>query len=240
VLLYCPKKGFIKAKVLSSNRRVRRFFGRESFDVRRLNAFKHAFVRRFELDHESFRTVEDVEQFIATRANQLRMTPLRPMKCTNPDTDLESLFQELIGGPSLQPRPRIQFPELKQAFSQPTLAGRIQFNKQVELPTLGKVVTVPYAYRNGTLNLIKPCGFAGSQEEVMKRAAILALEGHLFHKHRDSSPTPMQLIVVSRFAISLENVRDRIASTFDECHVRHVPDGGIAEFIEEIRSQAHA
>lgn len=238
VLLYCPGKAFIKAEVSKSNKRVRQFFGDGSFDRAQLNTFKQSFRRRFELERDTFRTTDDVERFIATRANQLRMTPLRPMKSMDPQTDLQSLFVELVGGRILQPRPRLGFPELEIAFHRPELAGKIEFEKEVEIPTLRNIVTVPYAYTNGALNLIRTCGFAGSREDAFKRAEIIALQGHLFRKHSQSKPIKMELVVVSRFAPTLEDVRPQIASLFDDVEVKHFPDSRLDELIAKVQTEA--
>lgn len=238
VLLYCPGRDFIKAEVSKGNRRVKRFFGEGSFDRVQLNSFKKAFCRRFELERDAFRTTEDVERFISTRANQLRMTPLRPMRCSDPDAELRSLFIELVGGHAFRTRESVSFPELRTAFKSPELFGRIEFEKEVVVPTVGKKVTVPYAYRNGVMNLIRTCGFTGSPDEAVKRAEIVAVDGHLLRKHSCSTTTGMELVVVSRFSPALESVQSRIAGLFDDLGVQHFPGNRLSELIEKVRREA--
>jgi hypothetical protein len=238
VLLYCPDKNFIKAKVARRNKRVAQFFGRTSFDPERLKAFKRAFQTRFEVDRVAFRTIADVEQFIATRANQIRMTPLRPMRSMNPQADLETLFNDLVGGPVYQRSPRIPFPELDSALRQPTFERRIEFDRMVEVPTLRKKLAIPYAYKNGVLNLVKPCEFSGSQDQAIRRAEVLAVDGHLLHKHSVSLEIPMQLVVVSRFAPGLSDVRKRVVSLFGELQVQHWAFEEIDRLIEKVGTEA--
>src|SRR5262249_55766133 len=100
VLLFCPEPHFIDARTASSNQRIRRFFGSGERDWARVNAAKAATEDRVKAEGEHFRTLEDLERSTATRANEIQLTPPRPMKVFNPAQDLELLFEELVGGPA--------------------------------------------------------------------------------------------------------------------------------------------
>lgn len=97
VLLFCPALKFIEARTSAGNDRVRRFFGKDSFDPGRLRAAERAIESRLHVSREDFRTLEDLNSFIETRANELRITSPRPMKVLNPEADLDDLFAELVG-----------------------------------------------------------------------------------------------------------------------------------------------
>jgi len=95
VLLFCPEAKFIDARTSSENSRVRKFFGPGTFDPVRLQAAKKAIEARLRVCRDDFRTVEDLNHFIDTRANELLITPPRPMKVLNPEAALDALFKEL-------------------------------------------------------------------------------------------------------------------------------------------------
>lgn len=97
VVLFCPEEGFLRAKTSDDNDRVLRFFGeRADLDLRRLAVFKLAFEERIAAEAGRMKTLEDFQQFIATRANHLRLTPPRYIKVTDAEAELESLFALLV------------------------------------------------------------------------------------------------------------------------------------------------
>lgn len=103
VLLFSPEPHFIKALTSRNNQRIIRFFGSEGHDWSRIDAFKKGLEDRIGIEGPEIRTVEQLERFIGQRANLLQITPPRPMKVIDPETDLEELFKEFIGDPD-QPR----------------------------------------------------------------------------------------------------------------------------------------
>lgn len=97
VVLICPEEGFLKAKTSADNDRVLRFFGeRSDLDLQRLAALKRAFEERIEMEAGRIKTLEDFEQFVATRANHLRLTTPRPIKVSEAEAELDSLFASLV------------------------------------------------------------------------------------------------------------------------------------------------
>lgn len=99
VILFCPEPHFIGARISEGNERIRRFFGKDRpFDWGRVDAAKRAIVARLMTSRAELRSVEDLNRFIATRANELQVTPLRSVKVQYPEADLDALFKELVGG----------------------------------------------------------------------------------------------------------------------------------------------
>ena len=98
VVLFCPEQRFLQARLSSGTDRLRRFFGTGSFDPSALAAAKRAIAARLHTDGLAFQTIEDIEHFIATRANALTLTQARPLKVDDPAELLDSLFTELVGG----------------------------------------------------------------------------------------------------------------------------------------------
>ena len=96
VVLFCPEQRFLQARLSSGTDRLRRFFGTGSFDPSALAAAKRALAARLHTDGLAFQTIEDMEHFIATRANALTLTPARPLKVDDPAGLLDSLFTEVL------------------------------------------------------------------------------------------------------------------------------------------------
>jgi len=98
VVLFCPDARYISARITKSNKRASKLVGRLGFDKASLTSAKRALERRFEVDREAFNTLEDLQKFVDTRGNVLRLTTPRPLKVFDPDQDLDNLFGELVGG----------------------------------------------------------------------------------------------------------------------------------------------
>jgi hypothetical protein len=105
VLLFRPEPHFLKARMTRDNSRIIQFFGSEGHDWVRINAFKKGLEDRLALEGPDIQTIEQLEEFIAQRANLLQITPSRPMKVADPEEDLEALFEELLehGQPPYMP-----------------------------------------------------------------------------------------------------------------------------------------
>jgi hypothetical protein len=102
VVLFCPDPHFIRAKVSDSIRRIRRFFGDDVAGYHQLNAMKDALVKRMEIEKDQFTTLEDLQQFVATRGNNILLTQPKPIMVTDPEKDLTALFEELVADPKEQ------------------------------------------------------------------------------------------------------------------------------------------
>lgn len=98
VVLFCPELSFLEARTAHRNDRARRFFGSGTFNSQALRDAKRAIERRLAVERDYIRSLEQFEQFINTRANELKLTSPRPMKVGQPVKDLDALFVELVGG----------------------------------------------------------------------------------------------------------------------------------------------
>src|SRR5437667_3875865 len=89
VLLFCPEKLFLQARTARGNKRLCRFFGKEGHDWDRIDCFKLGIEERLEAEHGQINTLADLERFIALRANEIQITPPRPMRVEDPQQDLD-------------------------------------------------------------------------------------------------------------------------------------------------------
>jgi len=240
VLLFCPALNFIDARTSGGNDRVRRFFRGREIDVERLNVVKRSIERRLRVEASRFKALEDLNQFISTRANDIILTPPRPMKVLEPRADLVALFDELVGGRARQRREGVLIPELDEPFSRLSEQGRAWKGERVRVPVLGTILKAPYAYRNGHVNLVKPQRL-GPQEDARRTAGHLAIEGDLLRKHAAQLEEEYRLVVVS--AGQGEGISQReqqVAPLFQEYGVKFVRNTEISEFVQQVLREAHA
>lgn len=241
VLLFCPALRFIQVRTAHGNDRVRRFFRGSAVDLDRLNVTKLAIERRVGIQASDFISIDDLERFIATRANDIVLTPPRSIKVTDPKLDLEALFSELVGGRQSAPTQKIPVPELEEPFLQLHREGRASVKVRVEVPLLGKMLTAPYAYRNGVLNLVKPEVLPGSEEQALRRASPLAMQGSLLLRHPGEEGINRRLVIVSGARQgNRERSEDAVAPLFKEFGVRFVRAAEIGGFLAEVQREAHA
>lgn len=104
VLLFCPELDVLETRLVKDNGRIRRFLGEQDWLL--VDGAKEAIAERLSVDRQCFRTVEDEQDFIASRANGIQISDLRPMKMDDPETDLDRLFRRLVVEPEPHRSPR--------------------------------------------------------------------------------------------------------------------------------------
>lgn len=91
ISLLVPDLQFFVVQLGETDERVLRFF--PDTDIERLNTAKHAVVFRL----REIPAVKGVLQdYVDSRANELRMTILRPITVDDPDETLQYLMRELV------------------------------------------------------------------------------------------------------------------------------------------------
>lgn len=240
VMLFCPELHFLKARVAKGNDRVRRIFKVSGDDLARIAETKRSITERLEVEGERLPTLEDMQRFIVTRGNDIVLTQLRPMKVMQPEADLQSLFRELVGEreKSSQKAERSNIPELDAAFQSDRIKDKITRNLSVQIPVIDRHIFIPYAFRNGKQNLIKPQRFSAEKKEVIARASNLAFEGSLLFKHPENHLN-RELIVVTTFDEASPSLMGTVEELFHEYDVRHIPLQKIEDLAEEIYRAAH-
>lgn len=93
VLLFCPELKFLGTKLLQENERAKTLLGG---DDKTIDSEKNALLDRLDLQHDRLQTVQDLIHFCDTRANDMIITKPRPIKIEDPNTELLSLFLELV------------------------------------------------------------------------------------------------------------------------------------------------
>jgi hypothetical protein len=244
VVLFCPEKGFLKAQTATSNDRVRRFFGPEEnieLDLDRINAFKATFEERLAAEAARMRTPDDFLRFINSRANQLLLTDPRPIKVFNPDVDLSTLFDTLVGGRRRRAQKRVPSTkeEIIQRFSdllvQRHIADKVQRYVKVESPLLDRTLVFPFAYQNNDFHVIEPVSFEATKESNINRACQLAVEGNDLLQQ----PVPIRLNVLASFKPDHAEGIKQVRGVLERYQVKLHTAEELDLLIEEIEQSAH-
>src|SRR5262249_23010391 len=147
VLLFCQDRNFIDVRTAASNQHIARFFGRESYDPERLRSLKRFIEDRVRLS--KIKTMDDLNRFIESRANEILIGQPRPMKVFNPESDLQKLYEELVGGKARTPDKHRQFIRaVDDKFDVPELRQKVQRDVEIELPIIGSRLHYRYAFNN--------------------------------------------------------------------------------------------
>lgn len=239
VVLFCPELDFLQIKFAIGNDRLRRFFGSPNFDAQSIKSAKLAITNRFRADGASFRTIEDLEHFINTRANALVMTAARPIRVDNAREQLHKLFRELVVDAEHDRPARQAKKALDAVFKRPDLQSRLKFDQVVKVPIIGRELKAPYAYQNGALNLIKPQDFPANEASASDTAMRLAMEGNLLWKHSQQE-VRTKLIVVSSFVHDSDaKLAQRITGLFEKYEVETIPVSRVDELATRVEREGH-
>ncbi len=244
VLLFCPDIKFIEARTSRSVIRAEKLVGRAGLDKLSLNAAKIAFERRLHTDRDAFKNLDDLQRFVDSRGNVLKLTLPRPVKVLNPDQDLDNLFRELVGGAARkQPNePSLTDSALDSFFKQLQRQGRAKLDWDVTIPLLDRSLHVPYAYQNGVWNLVKPHQFPAQERKALSSAGRLAFEGDLLFKHPTDDNGQKKLIIICSYEQDAASVslQERVENVLRVYNVKTIPSKQLETFLAEVARQAHA
>lgn len=243
VALFCPALGYLGARTSQGNDRVRRFFGTGSFDPKRLNAAKKAIEARIIRSRSSIRTVEEFEQLIQSRGNELLITMPRPIKLIDPNKELDTLYDELVGARKRKSKHVLAQQDtvaelLDSRFRR--MSDRIRFKHKIRLPVMERDFEVDYAYRNGSLNLIKTEAFSQSLGKAFNQATKLAVIGDLLRKTPADEGVQRRLTVVSLgIPGAPAQVERDVGELLADYKTGFVPAKDVGEFVVEVEKEAH-
>jgi len=241
VLLFCPEPHFLDCRISKSNRRARRLFDKEPPSARTLNAAKQAITHRLKNDKASFVAREDLERFVDSLGNNLILTRPRSIKVFDPEIDLGNLFIELVGDESPKASQGPVFPKLDAIFHELKAQGRAELNVTVEIPIVELALQVPYVYRNGVTNLVKPHRFSTDETDAIRAAMRIAVQGDLIKRHTKEDGKSQELIIVSAFerTSAAGRIEDRVRQVLAEYEVKTIGESEIDTFAAKVRRDAH-
>jgi hypothetical protein len=245
LVLLCLEPHHVRVKMTSNHDRVRKLFGIGKPDLKNLQLSTQGLASRIETSVAEFQTAEDLAAFAASRANDLRLTEPRLVKVDDIDADFERLFADLVYRDSTtamlakESPATLLPPELSEVFYRLQKEQRIWDPKPIKVPVLGRKLDVPYAYRNGVINLVQPQVFAGAKR-AEAQAATLAINGNLISRHLiDGEQHKLIVISTQEDEKQAREIDEHIAPLFREYQVRLVRPQDAEDFASEVEKSAH-
>lgn len=244
LLLLCTEPHDVRVRMTSSYARVRKLFSLAKSDFTNLKLATHGLTSRIQASAGDLRTAEDLASFASTRANDLRLTEPRLAKLDDIESDIERLYAELVDRQSMehlaQASPaEVLPPRLNEVFYRLQRDNKIWQPGIVTVPIYKRKIEIPYAYKNGFVNLVKPHVFPATKR-AESQAAMLAINGDLIRKHPVNGEQH-QLIVVStqETAEQAREVTEHVEPLFREYRVRLVRPDSVDAFAQEVERSAH-
>jgi len=244
LVLLCPEPHAVRVRMTGNHERVRKLFAVARPELKNLKLATHGLQSRVETSAGEFRTVEDLATFAASRANDLRLTEPRLVKVEDVDADFTRLFLDLVEEQDTatlaQNSPaEVLPPRLGEVFYRLQQAKRIWKPGEIIVPVYKRKLDIPYAYRNGVVNLVKPHVFPTSKR-AETQAAMLAVNGDLIKRHPIDGEE-QQLIVISTQETpeQAHQVDEHVEPLFKEYGVRLVRPQTVDAFAGEVEQSAH-
>ncbi|MEQ1752203.1 MAG: DUF3037 domain-containing protein [Prosthecobacter sp.] len=242
VLLFCPDRGYLRARLSSSNERIRHFFGDEVGDLKQINAMKKMLEHRLEAEKPDLVDVVALRRFAALMANEIMITEPRPTLVDEPDVELAQLYDDLVGRTQRRepPTEATLINRLRLQLETPRLKDLLKRDMIAKVPVFGTELKVPYAYQNGRLNLIEAHEFNQQREQdIIRDVFNKAAQGNLIYKHPDPETGERQLVVVASFGRAAIEHRQQVETVLRDHHVTFVADTGLADLERHIAETAH-
>jgi hypothetical protein len=236
VLLFCPETGFLKALMTGNNSRIIRFFGSEGHDWKRINVLKRGIAERLSKEKSDIKTIDDLRQFIALRANLMQITSPNSIRVVDAEQDLHELFEQIIGESSCKAHRTSLRKYVGQKLLAPDIREKVAQDVEVEVPILQKQIAFPYGYQNGRFNLINPVRFsAKDSDQSVATACKYAVEGRELYDHPHSRLGELQLVIVGQFRPNDSETPSRVRRVFEEYLVKLYKADELQTLVDEIR-----
>ena len=234
VLLFCPEQEFIECRCSKSTRRLERAFGRKSFVPDQVRRAAQVIADRISREKANFKTIEDLRAFVDSRTGNVVLSDPRPIKVTLPDEDINSLFRELVRDLGIGRTNDIR-KAVRLAFDRPSLKEKLHRGYSITIKP-GVQRTFPFAYRNGTMNCIRPVRFGDKALDMAFRCGGESVE-------INQADESAKLVIIADFPNpdSADKTRLEITSVLEDFRkqLRVVMAEDIKKFAEEIERTAH-
>jgi len=244
LVLYREEPRFLRARIIDNHRRAKRAFGVSGKTLATLRLSEQNLLYRLNERGEDIATLDDLKAFIATRANDLRLTEPRLSVVSDIDADFARLFRQLAtdeGTAALanESPAEVLPPSLGEVFYRLQRAQKIWQPGIITVPIYKRKLEIPYAYQNGVVNLVKPHVFPATRRSETQ-AATLAVNGDLIRKHPIDGEKH-QLIVVSTQETpeQAREVSEHVEPLFKEYGVRLIRPQDADAFAKEVEQSAH-
>jgi hypothetical protein len=130
-------------------------------------------------------------------------------------------------------------PRLSEVFYRLQQARKIWQPGTITVPVYKRKLEIPYAYKNGVVNLVKPHVFAADRR-AETQAAKLAVNGQLIEKHLiDGEKHKLIVVSTQETTEQAREMTDHVEPMFKDLGVRLVRPDRADEFAAEVEKAAH-
>lgn len=244
LVLLCPDPHTVRVRMTDNHKRVRKLFAVSGPELKNLKFAVNGFVSRVENSVGELRTMEDLAEFAASRANDFRLTEPRLAKVQNIEDDFNRLFSELVEARTMMmmaaaPLAEVLPPKLAEVFRQLEQARKIWRPGTIKVPVYKHKLDIPYAYRNGVVNLVKPKVFSATKR-MENEAAVLAINGDLIQRHFiDREQQKLIVISTQETTEQASEINKHVEPLFKEYSVRLIRPNDVDAFALEVEESAH-
>ncbi|WP_235984440.1 DUF3037 domain-containing protein [Mesorhizobium neociceri] len=232
VILFASAEPYVLAKFSQRPRRAEK-----AFNVHLGNHFKflqESMESRIKLEFGSGWSKERIEQFVALRSGKVRLSPVRSILVKNPVELIEDLFQRLVGDVPNVRRGQRPSTKLAHAFKMCGVDKLLLKPEPVHLPG-GVKIEAPFAYQNGSFNLIDAVSLAGDPDKALNRASPHMIEGELLYQET-ALANRKQLVVIGDEGDSQDSAfLDMVSAQMERHHVRFYTIDQIEPLVRDIR-----
>ena len=244
LVLLCVDPHALRVKMTGNHDRARKLFAISKQGLRDLKFSTDGLISRIENSADELRTSEALAAFAASRANDLRLTEPRLAKLVNFDEDFERLFAQLVETHSTAELAEacpveVLPPKLGEVFYRLQQARKIWQPGMITVPVYKRKLEIPYAYRNGVVNLVKPHVFPANKR-AETQAAKLTVNGQLIQKHPiDGEQHTLIVVSTQENAEQAKEIDAHVAPLFRDLGVRLVRPHEADAFANDGEASAH-
>ncbi len=244
LVLLCLEPHALRVQLTHKFDRARKLFALSKQDLKSLRITTDAMRSRIENGASDWRTGEELATFAASRANDLRLTEPRLAKIADIDTDFDRLFSELVdvrttSSLAVESPAEVLPPRLSEVFYRLQQEQKIWKPGQITVPVFKSKLDVPYAFKNGVVNLIKPQVFSATKQ-AETQAAKLAVNGDLIQREMiDGERHKLIIVSTQETREQSKEIDEHIAPLFEAYNVRLVRPNDADAFAQEVEQNAH-
>lgn len=243
VALFEPETGCVHVRITQTLARIKKFFSPDKKTLHRLRLALAALHYRLTTSEGEFRSEDAFRQFVAARADAVRLTAPRLIIISDAASELDNLYEELVGdtetAPVVKLAPKVlDLPlRVRELFAPLFLGDKLWEPKPFKVPETRRTIKIPLAYQNGRVNFILPQSLA-SNHQAEKDLPKLGFDGLLIYQHpiegRDS-----QLVVLSADEHADHETEQHYSRVLEDFKVRFIPYADSVDFAEEVVKSAH-
>lgn len=244
LVLLCPDPLDVRVQMTRKFDRVRKLFAIKGLDLDSLKLTTEGMRCRIECAAVDWLTADDMASFAASRANDLRLSEPRLAKIEEIDVDFKRLFSELVDERTTasladESPAEVLPPRLSEVFYQLQREHKIWKPGLITVPVFKSKLDIPYAYKNGIVNLIKPHVFSATKQ-AETQAAKLAVSGDLIQREPINGERHKLIIVSTQETKEqAQEIDEHIEPLFNAYGVRLVRPVNVDVFANEVEQSAH-